>query len=523
MPRRITLNLIAAASALALVVPVPASAGSSELPLYLDGSFGGNGMKVLPLEMEITDIEPDSEGRILLGGTDSIGGTLVRVNLDGTIDRDFGFDQIGLVRDVQLELRPDGRIQLLSSTDEGRYLYTLNESGQIVQGPSHSPLSQGGHAAPTPEGGLWLWRDEGSSLVLRRFQPGGAADSGFTPLEETHGECEVGGPCYSQSAAGLATAADGTLLRVTATVFSRGGRLVYRVETLSPAATTPREVARYGRDSNVGYDLYQWTVRTPDGGLLLAFTGGFFDDNQVQFVRVEAGGAEAEVFAQPLTEAEARSNVAMPGFAPGGGFYVSASSSANHAKAGLRYFSGQGEHDGAFAQAVEQANFKREGLDEFDPGRAFVDSMGRVVVVGVGRAEGEPDRVTLARWTSQPEAACDFLELNSPGSLRQAARNGVESLVRCTHDARGRLRLSLTRADAKHFGLSSRTIAVGARELQAEESEKVVARLRRAARTRLAEFPGATVYFKATVSARSRWTGKRVPGSVRYGQFTVGR
>lgn len=510
MPRKV--KSLAVGIVVALTVPTTALA-APDLPTHLDRSFGGgDGMKVLPLEFEaIGDIEPDTEGRILIGGTDWLGGRLVRINLDGKVDPDFGLSQIPPVR--QVELQSTGGFQLLASDDEGRYRYDLNESGSD-QGRRHFPLSQGGRAALTPAGGLWLWRDEGPSLVLRRLNPNGDPD--FTPVEESDGECSFETSCFVQRAAGLATAVDGTLLRVTER--SNGsGAVVARVDTLPPLATTPQEVARYGPRSNCpAFD--SWTVRTPDGGLMLGSASGCPDHGQVQFVRIAPGGGAATKYTHELSRP---SNVSQPGFVQSGGFFTSIRSlEVSRAKANLSYFSVDGKRDYAFSGVVEQANFEREGLDEFIPARAFADPSGRVMLVGLGRSGNDPYRVALARW-APPGPACDFTELRQPRTMSGVARTGIRAVVTCNQNARGRLRLRVSRADASHFGLASRTIGTGARHLREKQRQRVVAHLRRSARSRLAEFAGATVYFSATLSARSSSTGERVPASVRYGEFTI--
>ena len=119
------------------------------------------------------------------------------------------------------------------------------------------------------------------------------------------------------------------------------------------------------------------------------------------------------------------------------------------------------------------------------------------------------------------EVICEFPELRTPPTLREASRTGVAASLVCAEDASAEVKLLVTRKSAKYFKLGSRVIGSGRGGLLAGEREDVIAFLRLGAIEKLGRTRGEIVYFKAKVTAENA-EGTRAPPMVRFGQFSVG-
>lgn len=139
--------------------------------------------------------------------------------------------------------------------------------------------------------------------------------------------------------------------------------------------------------------------------------------------------------------------------------------------------------------------------------------------------DGETSIIFLTKTKDfeTPGNTCDFPRLDTPPTLKAAAKRGVSAPVGCSFDSRITLKLQVTTNDAKHFGLRSRTIGRGSVVQEGRALKTVVAELKGIAADKLSQFHGAVVYFKATVSGKRLADGAKAPDQVRFGQFSVGR
>jgi hypothetical protein len=135
----------------------------------------------------------------------------------------------------------------------------------------------------------------------------------------------------------------------------------------------------------------------------------------------------------------------------------------------------------------------------------------------------QPVTATSSVVSAAGTGSCEFPGLRTPATLKRASSIGVTARVICSEDSNARLKLKLTKVDAEYFHLRSRTIGTGSGNLAAGETGDVVAFLRLGSVEKLSRIRGETVYFKATVTAKTAYDGAGVPKLVRFGDFTVGR
>ena len=376
------------ASFLAGASPAAAQLGE-DAPNYLDRSFGGNGMQVLPQELTPFDVQLDSESRILVSGADADGENpiLLRFNSEMTLDPEFGEDgSIELPRtDVEVRVLPDDSLMTLSRGGGGWVRTDFAEDGTTTgETQFAAPSSDGGSAALTPVGGLWAFRKEGRLLVLRRYLPSGAEDLTFSPLTFSAGECSLQGSCFSAYPSDLATNQAGVLTLTTLRFNSRGGTSTYELSSLAPGDTELSPLGRFGAQ---GYTHFDPLAFDPAGGVLATGTAG--PPERAHFIRGLPTGAPDPGFAGDgqrsiaLPSSPNVWDISAPGFDDELGFYFTTVTGAYADwPFGLRHFFPNGTYDEAFEQASERIDFQREGTGQLQPIESVVDDAGRVLLIG---------------------------------------------------------------------------------------------------------------------------------------------
>ncbi len=261
----------------------------------LDGSFGGGGKVLTPLDGGVRAIAVQSDGKIVAAGYnyDTTFLLLARYNGNGSLDADFGVGGTVLTNMggaiIAVALQSDGKIvatagvNLVRYNSDGSLSATFGWGGKVIMRDGASSIALQGDGKIVVAGGSRLARYNGDGSLDTTF---GAAGEVITtsPYEQSSGVALQGdgkivaaGSSYN----GIGSY-DFALTRYEGdgapdTTFAGSGRVVTPVHSLyTLAPTTVIPDAASGKIVAAGYSSYQFVItrHNRDGSPDMSFVDG---------------------------------------------------------------------------------------------------------------------------------------------------------------------------------------------------------------------------------------------------------
>lgn len=496
------------ATAAALGPPAPATASLVAVP---DLALGPGGTASLGLPLVARSAVADRSGGVIVAGQGSSGPTIARVGEDGGLDRGFGSNgSVSVPAAGQIaELRVDpGVIRVLidGPADWPFVRVDISEQGLVI-GQQEFPSLRA--AGLTTQGGVVGWREEADRFTLERYRADGSVDPAFRPFASRPKQtCSPVPPgrCSFLSFSAVSESSTGVVASRQSVAVT--GSECSGIESVLTVDEETRETDS-GAVSGCGVSTVQSLAEDPSGRVVASGWGA--PPEELQYLRFGPDGSLDPRFggdgkATDPTRDDGDGNVMVtpPAFRPSGAFFnvVTREGELNlYPRPNL--VAADGDTVKAFRRKSQRARFgDDDGVYRFRAAATVLDGRNRVVLVGTADMD-QGAVLAIARWELRPERfEARVSKWSFPPTVDGMADEGAVARTTCTLRCRAKLRLRVSQATKRRFGLPSRIIGRGQRRLPANRAKAVRAKLTKASERRFRARPGRIVGYRAILTAR---------------------